>query len=109
MLAQPVSKPVSLRTHTINRVGDILGYARVSTEDQNTDAQIKRLEDAGAIRVFEDVISGKRFDRSGLTALIDYARPGDSLCVTRLDRLGRSLKELLETVETLQPDLGGQS
>ena len=102
MLAQPVSKPVSLRTHTINRVGDILGYARVSTEDQNTDAQIKRLEDAGAIRVFEDVISGKRFDRSGLTALIDYARPGDSLCVTRLDRLGRSLKELLETVETLK-------
>ena len=55
-----------------------------------------------AIRVFVDVISGRQFERPGLSALIDHARPGDSLCVTRLDRLGRSLKELLETVENLK-------
>ena len=56
-----------------------------------------RLEEAGAIRVFADVVSGKRFDRPGLADLIDHARPGDRLCVTRLDRLGRSLRERLDT------------
>lgn len=84
------------------RTGDILGYARVSTTDQDLSGQIVRLKDAGAIRVFEDVVSGKQFDRPGLSALTDYARPGDSLAITRLDRLGRSLKELLETVEKLK-------
>jgi DNA invertase Pin-like site-specific DNA recombinase len=83
------------------RVGDRLGYARVSTVEQDAGAQRDRLEAAGAIRVFEDVISGRKFDRPGLTALLDHARPGDSLCVVRLDRLGRSLKELLETVDEL--------
>lgn len=86
----------------MTRAGDILGYSRVSTKDQDLSAQITRLKEAGAIRVFEDVISGKQFDRPGLTALIDYARPGDSLAIIRLDRLGRSLKELLETVENLK-------
>ena len=85
-----------------DRKGDILGYARVSTADQDVAAQEDRLCEAGAIRVFKDVISGKQFERPGLIDLIDYARAGDSLCVTRLDRLGRSLKELLETVEKLK-------
>lgn len=84
------------------RTGDILGYARVSTSEQNTSPQSERLKEAGAIRVFEDVISGKQFERAGLTELIDHARPGDTLCVVRLDRLGRSLKELLETVDDLK-------
>jgi DNA invertase Pin-like site-specific DNA recombinase len=84
------------------RVGDILGYARVSTDDQDLAGQRQRLADAGAIRTFEDVVSGKRFDRPGLNDLIDHARPGDTLCVVRLDRLGRSLKELLETVDELK-------
>ncbi|MEO0664099.1 MAG: recombinase family protein [Pseudomonadota bacterium] len=84
------------------RQGDILGYARVSTADQDLGAQITRLREAGALRVFEDVVSGKEFDRPGLAALMDHARPGDSLAITRLDRLGRSLKELLETVEHLK-------
>ena len=53
----------------------------------------------GVVRIFEDVISGKTFDRLGMSALLDYARSGDTLAVTRLDRLGCSLKELLETVE----------
>lgn len=79
---------------------DVLGYARVSTNDQDLEAQRRRLrEEAGAIRVFEDVISGKSFDRPGLAQLVDFARPGDIVCVVRLDRLGRSLKELLETVD----------
>lgn len=86
----------------MKRPGDTLGYARVSTSEQNTSAQTERLKEAGAIRVFEDVISGKKFDRPELARLIDFARPGDSLCVIRLDRLGRSLKELLETVEDLK-------
>lgn len=87
---------------TTARQGDILGYARVSTADQDLGAQITRLREAGALRVFEDVVSGKEFDRPGLAALMDHARPGDSLAITRLDRLGRSLKELLETVEHLK-------
>lgn len=79
---------------------DVLGYARVSTSDQDLEVQRRRLRDeAGAIRVFDDVISGKSFDRPGLNELIGFCRPGDIICVVRLDRLGRSLKELLETVD----------
>ena len=74
----------------------------MSTADQDVAAQEDRLRQAGAIRVFVDVISGKQFERPGLSELIGHARAGDSLCVTRLDRLGRSLKELLETVENLK-------
>lgn len=55
----------------------------------------------GAVRVFEDVISGKTFNRPGLAALLEQARPNDSLAVIRLDLLGRSLRELLETVDDL--------
>lgn len=80
----------------------ILGYARVSTDDQDLASQKRRLEAAGAFRVFEDVMSGKTFDRPGLTALLDHLRPGDTLAVVRLDRLGRSLRELLDVVETLK-------
>ncbi|WP_456391182.1 recombinase family protein [Profundibacter sp.] len=97
-----VPKTNDKKTPKMTRTGDILGYARVSTSEQNTSTQTERLKDAGALRVFEDVISGKKFDRPGLASLIDFARPGDSLCVIRLDRLGRSLKELLETVEYLK-------
>ncbi|MEQ3709524.1 recombinase family protein [Sulfitobacter sp. 916] len=86
----------------MTRIGDTLGYARVSTQDQSLTGQVAQLQKAGAIRVFEDVVSGKQFDRPGLAALLDHARPGDNLAITRLDRLGRSLKELLETVENLK-------
>ncbi|MCY4319596.1 MAG: recombinase family protein [Alphaproteobacteria bacterium] len=84
------------------REGDILGYARVSTAEQDLSSQEDRLTREGAIRVFGDVISGRTFERPGLTALLDYARPGDTLAVIRLDRLGRSLRELLETVDALK-------
>jgi DNA invertase Pin-like site-specific DNA recombinase len=89
-------------TTQMARTGDVLGYARVSTSEQSTSAQTERLKEAGAIRVFQDVISGKQFERPGLTELMDYARSGDSLCIVRLDRLGRSLKELLVTVDDLK-------
>ena len=86
----------------MTRTGDILGYARVSTPEQDLSVQTVRLKNAGAIRIFEDVVSGKQFKRPGLEKLIDHARQGDSLCIVRLDRLGRSLKELLETVDNLK-------
>lgn len=80
----------------------ILGYARVSTDEQQLEGQRLRLRQAGADRIFEDVGSGKTVARPGLTALLDYARRGDVVCVVRLDRLGRSLRELLEIVDTLK-------
>lgn len=65
-------------------MGDILGYARVSTGDQDIAGQTLRLEQAGAIRVFSDIRSGKSMDRPGLTALIDFARKGDTLAIVCL-------------------------
>ena len=61
------------------RTGDILGYARVSTTDQDLSSQKDRLKRHGAVRVFEDVISGRTFNRPGLAALLDHARPNDTL------------------------------
>ena len=88
------------------RLGDdmtgMLGYARVSTGDQDVSGQTLRLTQAGAIKVFTDVRSGRSMDRPGLAALLDYARTGDTLAVVRLDRLGRSLAELLATVTMLK-------
>ena len=83
-------------------LGDILGYARVSTGDQDVAGQTMRLEQAGAIKVCTDVMSGKSMDRPGLVQLLAYARKGDTLAVVRLDRLGRSLAELLSTVTKLR-------
>jgi DNA invertase Pin-like site-specific DNA recombinase len=83
-------------------MADLLGYMRVSTQGQDLDAQRRRLKEAGVIKIFEDVISGRTFERPGLSALLNYARPNDVLVVVRLDRLGRSLRELLETVEMLK-------
>lgn len=83
-------------------MGDILGYARVSTGDQDIAGQTLRLDGAGAIKVFSDVMSGKSMERPGLAALLAYARKGDTLAIVRLDRLGRSLSELLATVAMLK-------
>ena len=80
----------------------ILGYARVSTGDQDVAGQAMRLKQAGAMKVFTDVKSGKSMDRPGLAELLAYARLGDTLAVVRLDRLGRSLAELLSTVSMLK-------
>ena len=83
-------------------MGAILGYARVSTGDQDVTGQTLRLEQAGATKIFTDVKSGKSMDRPGLAELLAYARAGDTLAIVRLDRLGRSLAELLETVKMLR-------
>jgi len=83
-------------------LGGILGYARVSTGDQDVAGQTMRLEQAGAIRIFTDVRSGKSMDRPGIAELLAFARKGDTLAVVRLDRLGRSLGELLTVVDQLK-------
>ncbi len=79
----------------------IIGYARVSTDHQSLEAQRDALAAAGCERVFTDKLSGVRDDRPGLAALLDYARPGDTVVVVALDRLGRSLSGVIRTVETL--------
>ena len=77
-------------------VADV-GYARVSTADQDLTLQLDALAGAGCAPVFEDTASGARADRPGLAAALAYARRGDVLVVWKLDRLGRSLPHLIET------------
>jgi DNA invertase Pin-like site-specific DNA recombinase len=79
-----------------------IGYARVSTDDQNLDLQRDALECAGCERLFADTISGAKADRPGLASAIAFARPGDVLVVWRLDRLGRSLPDLIRLVGELE-------
>lgn len=79
----------------------LVGYARVSTRDQNYELQLDALEAAGCSKIFEEKLSGAQRDRPELKAALDYVRPGDTLVVWKLDRLARSLKQLIETVETL--------
>jgi DNA invertase Pin-like site-specific DNA recombinase len=80
----------------------IVGYARVSTDDQNLEAQTDALKEAGAQRLFSEKLSGKLRDRPELDRALDLLRPDDVLVVTKYDRLARSLKDLLEIVETIQ-------
>ena len=80
----------------------LVGYARVSTQDQKPELQLDALRAAGCERVFEEKASGAQRDRPQLQAAIDYMREGDTLVVWKLDRLARSLKQLIETVEALE-------
>ncbi|WP_411194455.1 recombinase family protein [Rhodococcus erythropolis] len=79
-----------------------LGYARVSSTDQNPELQLDALNAAGCFRVWTDNASGVKTDRPELAAVMDALRPGDTLVVWRLDRLGRSLAHLIETVDALE-------
>lgn len=79
----------------------LIGYARVSTIDQSLDPQKDALTEQGCKTVFEDVISGAKAERPGLDEAIAFLREGDALVVWKLDRLGRSMKHLIETVEQL--------
>lgn len=79
----------------------LIGYARVSTDDQNLNLQRDALQSAGCSQIYEDHISGAKAARPGLEQALSVARTGDVLVVWRLDRLGRSLKDLIAMVETL--------
>jgi DNA invertase Pin-like site-specific DNA recombinase len=79
-----------------------IGYARISTVDQNLNLQIDALEKAGCEKIFTDTASGLLDSRKGLADAILFCRQGDTLVVWKLDRLGRSLKHLIETVNRLQ-------
>lgn len=85
----------------------IFGYARVSTDDQNLDAQTDALMAAGAERIFADKISGSIAKRPQLDQLLDQLRPGDVITVTKYDRLARSLRDLLDIVEAIKERGGG--
>ena len=80
----------------------LIGYARVSTLDQDPALQLDALAAAGCAKVLEDRASGARADRPGLRQALDYVREGDVLVVWKLDRLGRSLAHLIETVAALE-------
>ena len=80
----------------------LIGYARVSTAEQDTALQVDALRKAGCERVFEDTASGAKADRPGLADALAYLRDGDVLAVWRLDRLGRSLPHLIETIAALE-------
>lgn len=80
----------------------LVGYVRISTEQQNTALQTDALRKAGCEQIFEDTVSGAKADRPGLDAALAYLRDGDALTVWRLDRLGRSLPHLIETIGALE-------
>jgi DNA invertase Pin-like site-specific DNA recombinase len=80
----------------------LIGYARVSTIEQTLDLQQDALRQAGCEQVFTDHISGAKSERPGLTQALEFGRSGDILVVWKLDRLGRSLKQLIEIVTELQ-------
>ena len=79
----------------------LIGYARVSTQDQTLNLQLDELKKAGCNRIFTDIASGAAKERPGLAEAISYCRNGDTLVVWRLDRLGRSLPHLIETIKGL--------
>jgi DNA invertase Pin-like site-specific DNA recombinase len=79
----------------------LIGYARVSTHDQTLALQQDALEKAGCVKIFTDVIGGAKAERTGLAEALEYVRAGDTLVVWRLDRLGRSLKDLIEKLTEL--------
>jgi DNA invertase Pin-like site-specific DNA recombinase len=79
----------------------LIGYARVSTHDQTLTLQKDALEKAGCEQIFTDTVSGTKTERKGLTEALSHLRSGDTLVVWRLDRLGRSLRHLIDTVTAL--------
>jgi len=88
----------------------LIGYARVSTQDQTLDLQTDALKQAGCERLFTDTLSGAKAERPGLQEAMHHLRAGDTLVVWRLDRLGRTLKQLIATITDLsEQDIGFKS
>jgi DNA invertase Pin-like site-specific DNA recombinase len=110
-LAKSLSNPLSIlhpdlwyvSTSFDNYRGKMLiGYARISQDSQSIDLQIDALTAAGCEKTFSDTMSGSRNDRPGLNQALDFARSGDSICVWRLDRLGRTLSHLIQLMQDLE-------
>lgn len=80
----------------------LVGYARVSTHEQNLSLQTDELKKSGCTQIFTDKVSGTKSERPGLVKALSFLREGDTLVVWRLDRLGRSIKHLIETVALLE-------
>ncbi len=96
----PAKKPSSVGRPQAR--GILIGYARVSTQDQNLEMQTEALQKAGCKKIFEDRMSGSRAERPGLAQARENLREGDTLVVWKLDRLGRSVKHLVDLVGELQ-------
>jgi len=79
-----------------------IGYARISTEDQHLHMQEDALKSAGCEEIFTDIASGAKSQRQGLDKALNYVREGDTLVVWKLDRLGRSIQHLIQTITALQ-------
>jgi len=79
----------------------LIGYARISTQDQRLDSQREALTKSGCQKIFEDIVSGTRADRPGLAKAMEMLRADDTLVVWKLDRLGRSVKQLVNLVDEL--------
>ncbi len=79
----------------------LIGYARVSTQEQTLNMQLDALKKSGCEKIFTDTASGSQAERKGLEDALAFARAGDTIVVWRLDRLGRSLKHLIETITRL--------
>ncbi|MDR1926305.1 MAG: recombinase family protein [Endomicrobium sp.] len=80
----------------------LVGYSRVSTNDQSLDSQIDQLKKVGCERIFTDIVSGSKSERKNLTEMLDFVREGDTIVVCRLDRLGRGLKDLIDIITFLE-------
>ena len=102
MTAKPVRKRMFVKGARSSGDGVLLGYARVSKGDeQNNTLQTKALKAAGCRRLFEEAASGGRWDRPELHRVLDHLREGDTVVVWKLDRLSRSLKDVLHIMERI--------
>lgn len=99
---KPTRHPRTRKDGEIHRAGYRIGYARVSTLDQNLALQQDALKEAGCEKIFIEQMSGAVADRPALRDALEYARSGDTIIVWKLDRLARSMKQLIETIEGLR-------
>jgi DNA invertase Pin-like site-specific DNA recombinase len=86
----------------VSMTGQRIGYARVSTSEQDTSIQIEQLQTAGCDRIFHEKASGSSQNRTQLNEMLNFIRKGDTLVITRIDRLARSLRDLQNLVSPLK-------